>query len=86
MAPHVDHQLSPVLIAGAGPTGLTAALELARLGVPVLIIDKMKAPATSSRAIGVQACTPELMELCGLGGRVCAAWPPGTGRKRVWRR
>jgi NADPH-dependent glutamate synthase beta subunit-like oxidoreductase len=31
-----------VLIVGAGPTGLTAALELSRLGIPVRIIDKPK--------------------------------------------
>ena len=54
-----------VLIAGAGPTGLTAALELSRLGVPVRIIDKQVAPATTSRAVGVQARTLELFEMRG---------------------
>ena len=34
-----------VLIVGAGPTGLTAALELSRLGIPVRIIDKLAEPA-----------------------------------------
>jgi 2-polyprenyl-6-methoxyphenol hydroxylase-like FAD-dependent oxidoreductase len=29
-----------VLIAGAGPVGLTLAIELARFGVPVLVIEK----------------------------------------------
>jgi 2-polyprenyl-6-methoxyphenol hydroxylase-like FAD-dependent oxidoreductase len=35
-----------VLIVGAGPTGLTAALELSLLGIPARIIDKQSAPAT----------------------------------------
>jgi 2-polyprenyl-6-methoxyphenol hydroxylase-like FAD-dependent oxidoreductase len=50
------------LIAGAGPTGLTAALELSRMGVTVRLIDKRDAPATTSRATGVQARTLELFE------------------------
>jgi 2-polyprenyl-6-methoxyphenol hydroxylase-like FAD-dependent oxidoreductase len=49
-----------VLIVGAGPTGLTAALELSRQGIPVRIIDKQAEPAATSRAIGVQARTLEL--------------------------
>jgi 2-polyprenyl-6-methoxyphenol hydroxylase-like FAD-dependent oxidoreductase len=40
-----------VLIVGAGPTGLTAALELSRLGIPVRIIDKKAAPPATSRAV-----------------------------------
>src|SRR5579862_1024103 len=35
-----DVMTDPVLIVGAGPTGLTAALELSRMGVPVRLIDK----------------------------------------------
>jgi 2-polyprenyl-6-methoxyphenol hydroxylase-like FAD-dependent oxidoreductase len=57
---------SPILIAGAGPTGMTAALELARFGLPVRIIDKAEAPTAASRAIGVQARTLELMEMRGI--------------------
>ena len=32
----------PVLIVGAGPTGLTAAIELSRLGIGVRIIDRAR--------------------------------------------
>jgi 2-polyprenyl-6-methoxyphenol hydroxylase-like FAD-dependent oxidoreductase len=56
----------PVLIVGAGPTGMTAALELSRYGVPLRIIDKMLEPATTSRAIGVQARTLELFQQRGI--------------------
>jgi 2-polyprenyl-6-methoxyphenol hydroxylase-like FAD-dependent oxidoreductase len=55
-----------VLIVGAGPTGLTAALELARLGISVRIIDKLPQSPTTSRAIGIQARTLELFEQRGL--------------------
>lgn len=51
----------PVLVVGAGPTGLTAALELSRLGVPVRVIDRATGPSTTSRALGVQARTLELL-------------------------
>lgn len=52
----------PILIVGAGPTGLTAALELSRFGVPVRIVDQAEGPATTSRALGIQARTMELLE------------------------
>ncbi|PWU20474.1 MAG: hypothetical protein C5B49_04225 [Bdellovibrio sp.] len=51
-----------VLIVGAGPTGLTAANELARLGVQVKIIDKTSVRSEKSRAIGVHAGTLESLE------------------------
>ena len=56
----------PVLIVGAGPTGMTAAIELNRFGIPVRLIDKLLEPITTSRAIGVQARTLELLEQRGL--------------------
>ncbi len=56
----------PVLVAGAGPTGLALALWLARLGVRVRIVDKAAGPGTTSRALAVQARTLELYRQLGL--------------------
>jgi 2-polyprenyl-6-methoxyphenol hydroxylase-like FAD-dependent oxidoreductase len=49
-----------ILIVGAGPTGLTLALWLTKLGIRARIIDKNAEPAAYSRALGVQARTLEL--------------------------
>lgn len=55
-----------VLIAGAGPTGLTLAIELGRRGIPFLLIDKAAMRPSSSRAIGTQARTVETFTLMGI--------------------
>ena len=68
-----------VLVVGAGPSGLTAALELSRLGIPVRIIDKLAAPLTTSRAVGVQARTLELLEQRGLSEEMVRLGNPATG-------
>ncbi|HEX7932598.1 MAG TPA: FAD-dependent monooxygenase [Paraburkholderia sp.] len=60
---------SPVLIVGAGPTGLAAAISLARAHIPVRLIDKAMQPSPYSRAIGIQARTLELLEQHRLVGR-----------------
>lgn len=72
--------MSPILIVGAGPVGLTMASELARYGLPVRIIDCSAHPAETSRAIVVWSRTLELMERMGcaeaflqIGHRVRAA-------------
>src|ERR1700761_6291270 len=54
--------MPPVLIVGAGPTGLAAAMSLARAHIPVRLIDKAPRPNPYSRAIGIQARTLELLE------------------------
>ena len=82
---------NPVLIAGAGPTGLTVALELSRMGVAVRLIDKREGPASTSRAIGVQARTLELFEQRGLAQEMVRLGNRGRfgsiygGGKRVFR-
>ena len=55
-----------VLIAGAGPTGLTLALELARRGVGVRIIDKADRFSVGSRGDGISPRTLEVFEDLGV--------------------
>lgn len=55
----VDKQVD-VLIVGAGPTGLTLALTLARYGISFEIIDRKTTPSNNSRAIGIQPRTIEV--------------------------
>lgn len=43
-----------VLICGAGVTGLTLAIELARHGVSFRLIEKRTTPFTGSRGKGIQ--------------------------------
>ncbi|WZO97360.1 FAD-dependent monooxygenase [Isosphaeraceae bacterium EP7] len=54
-----------ILIIGAGPTGLTLALWLARLGVPSRIVEKNSGPGLQSRAMVVQARTLEFYRQLG---------------------
>jgi 2-polyprenyl-6-methoxyphenol hydroxylase-like FAD-dependent oxidoreductase len=83
--------LKPVLIAGAGPTGMMAAIELSRFNIRVRLIEKKAAPETTSRAIGVQARTLELLEQRGLGSSLVKLGNPGLALslygdgKRIWR-
>jgi 2-polyprenyl-6-methoxyphenol hydroxylase-like FAD-dependent oxidoreductase len=55
-----------VLVAGAGPTGLVLALQLARAGVRVRIVDAAAEPGTRSRALVVHARTLEFYQQMGI--------------------
>jgi 2-polyprenyl-6-methoxyphenol hydroxylase-like FAD-dependent oxidoreductase len=55
-----------VLVVGAGPTGLTAALELTWAGVRCRIVEQATVPSTRSRAVGIQARTLELFARHGI--------------------
>src|SRR5258708_6356507 len=55
-----------VMIVGAGPTGLTAALCLTQLGINCMVIDKKEGPIITSNALGVQARTLEIWESLGI--------------------
>jgi len=54
-----------VLIAGAGPVGLVMAIELARYGVAVRIIDKAPQRTDKSKALVVWSRSLELLERAG---------------------
>ena len=62
-----------VLIAGAGPTGLTLAIELARRGIDVRVVDKAECFAGGSRGDGLQPRTLEVFEDLGVLDEVFAA-------------
>ena len=55
-----------VLIVGAGPTGLSMAIELKRLGVPFRLVEKSLQGAQYSQALVVQARTLEQFERYGI--------------------
>jgi 2-polyprenyl-6-methoxyphenol hydroxylase-like FAD-dependent oxidoreductase len=61
-----------VLIAGAGPTGLTLACELARRGVPFRLIEAAPGPQPGSRGKGIQPRTLEVFDDLGIVDRVIA--------------
>jgi 2-polyprenyl-6-methoxyphenol hydroxylase-like FAD-dependent oxidoreductase len=62
-----------VLVVGAGPTGLTAACELARRGLRVRIIDEAAAPTKLSKACGVHARTLEIFDDMGIAEKAIEA-------------
>jgi 2-polyprenyl-6-methoxyphenol hydroxylase-like FAD-dependent oxidoreductase len=62
----------PILIVGAGPTGLNLALSLARHGVPIRIISEANGPGEHSRALAVQARTLEFYGQFGFADEVIA--------------
>jgi 2-polyprenyl-6-methoxyphenol hydroxylase-like FAD-dependent oxidoreductase/heme-degrading monooxygenase HmoA len=58
-----------VLVVGAGPAGLTLAIELARRGIGVRVIDKKAQPASQAdKAIGIHCRTMEIWEQQGVVG------------------
>ncbi|WP_405461050.1 FAD-dependent monooxygenase [Streptomyces sp. NBC_00101] len=69
-----------VLIVGAGPVGLTAALELRRRGVTCRVIDKLRAPVPHARAVGIQPRTLELWDRAGVADDALAAAVPMRGQ------
>ncbi|MFF3575097.1 FAD-dependent monooxygenase [Nocardia jiangxiensis] len=67
---------SQVLIAGAGPTGLTLAIDLARRGVDVRIVERATEFFAGSRGDGIQPRTLEVFEDLGVLDAIHAAGIP----------
>lgn len=63
----------PVLVIGAGPTGLMMASELARQGVRCRIIDKAPQASQLSKALAIHARTLEIFENIGIADQFVSA-------------
>jgi 3-(3-hydroxy-phenyl)propionate hydroxylase len=60
----------PVIVAGAGPIGLTAAIDLAQRGIDVLLLDEDNTVSFGSRAICWSKRTLEILDRLGCGERL----------------
>ena len=73
--PHADQRAAtparrPVAIVGAGPVGLSLAIDLAQRGIPVLVLDNDDRLSTGSRAICFAKRTLEIFDRLGVGDRM----------------
>ncbi|MGE0231545.1 MAG: FAD-dependent oxidoreductase [Flavobacteriaceae bacterium] len=59
-----------ILIVGAGPSGLTAAIELARRGFHPRVIDRDEGPTPLSKAVGIAPRSLHLLEPSGVTGEL----------------
>ncbi|MBX3377941.1 MAG: FAD-dependent monooxygenase [Phycisphaeraceae bacterium] len=66
-----------VIVVGAGPVGLTAALLLARHGLRVEVIDKNLSPATEPRAVSLDDEGLRIWQSCGVGELLRDDWAAG---------
>ncbi|GAA2209661.1 FAD-dependent oxidoreductase [Nonomuraea monospora] len=79
-----------VLIVGAGPTGLTLAVDLARRGVTCRIVEQAPEPSGGSKGKGLQPRTQEVFDDLGVIAPILAAatpYPPlrvRIGRVPIW--
>src|SRR6202046_877563 len=62
----------PVVVVGAGPVGLAAAIDLAQRAVPVVLIDDAERIGEGSRGICWSKRTLEILDRLGVGERLVA--------------
>ncbi|WP_406265152.1 FAD-dependent monooxygenase [Streptomyces sp. NBC_00191] len=75
---HTD--VTDVLVAGAGPVGLTAAAELRRRSVACRIVDRLPARLPFAKAVGIQPRTLEIWDRMGLVRAALDAAVPMRGQ------
>ena len=59
----------PVVVVGAGPVGLTVAIDLAQQGMPVLLLDDENSVSLGSRGVCYAKRTLEILDRLGVGDR-----------------
>jgi putative polyketide hydroxylase len=77
----------PVLIVGSGPAGLTAAVLLADLGVPAVLVERNPSTTDHPRAHVVNTRTMEIFRQIGIADAVRAAGlAPEAYERILWKR
>ncbi|MEV0201213.1 FAD-dependent oxidoreductase [Nonomuraea sp. NPDC050691] len=84
-------ETTDVLIVGAGPTGLTLAVDLVRRGIACRVVEQAPEPSGGSKGKGLQPRTLEVFDDLGVVDPVlatAAVYPPllvRLGRVPIWR-
>jgi putative polyketide hydroxylase len=73
-----------VIVVGAGPVGLAAALLLARDGIPTLVLERRTASSTHPKARGLRMRASELAAVWGWDADLRAIAMPGDSHRFVY--
>jgi len=91
--PELDQAASgrrPVIVVGAGPVGMAAAIDLAQHGVPVVVLDEDDTVSIGSRGVCYAKRALEIFDRLGVGDAVCrkgVSWDVGRtffGEREVY--
>src|SRR5215831_11642289 len=74
----------PVLIVGAGPVGLSAAILLARLGISSLVVERHSSTTDHPKARGFFTRTMEILRPWGVESRIRADALPSGAFRFIW--